>query len=304
MLNSLVVAIETEKISARSLIDCSRLYALCIDPLANTLSPTSDETPSSLLTLLESWAGRYAKSVETGDQDRVRDIGREMLQWLNQGSVLSNWLSDSRRELEIALTIGDENANALLAAPWEVLADENGFLAEDRMKLFLPLRRVAPEATITEPDHSDLSLLFMAAAPEGQHELDYEAEEATILEATRGLRTRQPLVHLTVEESGELDVLAEQHAAAGPFDILHLSCHGDIVETEGEMRHVLLLETEKGGVDSVEPDRLLTALGEKVPPLVFLSTCHTGQRGLASRVPGIEGRRDGFAETAKLFSGV
>ena len=227
-----------------------------------------------------------------------------MLQWLNQGSVLSNWLSDSRRELEIALTIGDENANALLAAPWEVLADENGFLAEDRMKLFLPLRRVAPEATITEPDHSDLSLLFMAAAPEGQHELDYEAEEATILEATRGLRTRQPLVHLTVEESGELGVLAEQHAAAGPFDILHLSCHGDIVETEGEMRHVLLLETEKGGVDSVEPDRLLTALGEKVPPLVFLSTCHTGQRGLASRVPGIEGRRDGFAETAKLFNGV
>ena len=272
------------------------------DPLVNTLSPTSDETPSSLLTLLESWAGRYAKSVETGDQDRVRDIGREMLQWLNQGYVLSKWLADSRRELEIALTIGDENTDALLAAPWEVLADEIGFLAEDRMKFFLPLRRVAPEATTTEPDHSDLSLLFMAAAPEGQHELDYEAEEAAILEATRSLRTGQPLVHLTVEESGELAVLAEQLAAAGPFDILHLSCHGDIVETEGEMRHVLLLETEKGEVDLVEPDRLLTALGEKVPPLVFLSACRTGQRGLASGLPGIEGRRDGFAETAGLFS--
>ena len=272
------------------------------DPLVNTLSPTSDETPSSLLTLLESWAGRYAKSVETGDQDRVRDIGREMLQWLNQGYVLSKWLADSRRELEIALTIGDENTDALLAAPWEVLADEIGFLAEDRMKLFLPLRRVAPEVTITEPDHSDLSLLFMAAAPEGQHELDYEAEEAAILEATRSLRTGQHLVHLTVEESGELDVLKEQLAAAGPFDILHLSCHGDIVETEGEMRHVLLLETEKGGVDSVEPDRLLTALGEIVPSLVFLSACRTGQRGHASGLPGIEGRRDGFAETAGLFS--
>ena len=272
------------------------------DPLVNTLSPTSDETPSSLLTLLESWAGCYAKSVETGDQDRVRDIGREMLQWLNQGYVLSKWLADSRRELEIALTIGDENTDALLAAPWEVLADEIGFLAEDRKKPFLPLRRVAPEATITEPDHSDLSLLFMAAAPEGQHELDYEAEEAAILEATRSLRTGQPLVHLTVEESGELAVLAEQLAAAGPFDILHLSCHGDIVETEGEMRHVLLLETEKGGVDSVEPNRLLTALGEKVPSLVFLSACRTGQRGHASGLPGIEGRRDGFAETAGLFS--
>ena len=272
------------------------------DPLVNTLSPTSDETPSSLLTLLESWAGRYAKSVETGDQDRVRDIGREMLQWLNQGNVLSEWLADSQRKLVIALTTGDENTDALLAAPWEVLADENGFLAEDRMKLFLPLRRVAPEATITEPDHLDLSLLFMAAAPEGQHELDYEAEEAAILEATRSLRTGQPLVHLTVEESGELDVLAEQLAAAGPFDILHLSCHGDIVETEGEMRHVLLLETEKGGVDSVEPNRLLTALGEIVPSLVFLSACRTGQRGHASGLPGIEGRRDGFAETAGLFS--
>ena len=228
------------------------------DPLVDTLSPTSDETPSSLLTLLESWARRYAKSVETGDQDRVRDIGREMLQWLNQGNVLSNWLAASRRELEIALTTGDENTDALLAAPWEVLADEKEFLAEDRMKLFLPVRRVTPEETITEPDHSDLSLLFMAAAPEGQHELDYEAEEAAILEATHSRITGQDLVHLTVEESGELAVLAEQHAAAGPFDILHLSCHGDIVETEEEMRHVLLLETEKGEVDSVEPDRLLS----------------------------------------------
>ena len=272
------------------------------DPLVNTLPPTSDETPSSLLTLLESWVGPYAKSVETGDQDRVRDIGREMLQWLNQGNVLSEWLADSRRELEIALTTGEKNTDALLAAPWEVLADENGFLAEDRMKPFLPLRRVAPEATITEPDHSDLSLLFIAAAPEGQHELDYEAEEADILKATRSLRNGQPLVHLTVEESGELDVLAEQLAAAGPFDILHLSCHGDIVETEGEMRHVLLLETEKGEVDLVEPNRLLAALGEKVPSLVFLSACRTGQRGHASGVPGIEGRRDGFTETAGLFS--
>ena len=272
------------------------------DPLVNTLPPTSDETPSSLLTLLESWVGPYAKSVETGDQDRVRDIGREMLQWLNQGNVLSEWLADSRRELEIALTTGEKNTDALLAAPWEVLADENGFLADDREKPFLPLRRVAPEATITEPDHSDLSLLFMAAAPEGQHELDYEAEEADILKATRSLRNGQPLVHLTVEESGELDVLAEQLAAAGPFDILHLSCHGDIVETEGEMRHVLLLETEKGEVDLVEPNRLLAALGEKVPSLVFLSACRTGQRGHASGVPGIEGRRDGFTETAGLFS--
>ena len=100
-------------------------------------------------------------------------------------------------------------------------------------------------------------MLFIAAAPEGQQELYYEEEEAAILKATRSRTSGQPLVHLTVEESGELNVLAERHRDEGPFDILHPSCHGDIQEVGSETLPVLLLETEKSAGDIVTPDRIL-----------------------------------------------
>ncbi|OLP52765.1 hypothetical protein BJF92_07055 [Rhizobium rhizosphaerae] len=219
-----------------------------------------------------------------------------MLLWLDQGGALAGWLKASRRTLEVIGTEAGAVTDALLAAPWEILADGTGFLATDRMNLFLPLRRIGPEGTPAAPNHSDLAMLFMAAAPEGQHELDYEAEETAILEATRNRSSGRPLAHLTVEESGELAVLADRHRDDGPFDILHLSCHGDILRVAGVARPVLLLETETGAAETVTPDRLLAALGERVPALLFLSACRTGQRGPAGELAAArEGRREGSA---------
>ncbi len=254
--------------------------------------------------LLESWARRYARAVEIRQEDRILEIGREMLDWLNQGGALSHWLGENRRELEIAATSTGAVTEALLAAPWEILADASGFLATDRMKLFLPLRRVRSEAPPFAPIHSDLAMLFMAVAPEGQYELDYEAEEAAILDATRDRNTGLPLLHVTVEESGELGVLADRLRDDGPFDILHLSCHGDILKISDKALPVLLLETETGAAETVTPDRLLGALGERVPPLLFLSACRTGQRGLATQsLSARDGRREGLAEGARPFDG-
>lgn len=270
--------------------------------LPHFLDPRGQEALVAPQRLLESWARRYAKAVEINQDDRILEIGREMLRWLDQGGALAAWLKESRRNLEITGTSTGALTDALLAAPWEILADDTGFLATDRMNLFLPLRRVGAEGTSAAPNHSDLSMLFMAAAPEGQHELDYEAEEAAILDATRNRSNGRPLVHLTVEESGELSVLADRHRDDGPFDILHLSCHGDIVKIADKARPILLLETEKGTAEMVTPDRLLAALGERVPPLMFLSACRTGQRGLAREFPSArEGRRQGFAEGSAHF---
>ncbi|MBL3552683.1 tetratricopeptide repeat protein [Rhodovulum sulfidophilum] len=238
-----------------------------------------------------------------GDQDQLSAIGSELLAWLDQGGALQAWISDGHRELEVLGTGGDAVAEALLAAPWEILHDKTAFLALDRMKNFLPLRRVVPEGPGAAPGHRDLSMLFMAAAPEGQHELDYEAEEAAILEATRDRNTGRPLVHLAVEESGELEVLGDRHKTAGPFEILHLSCHGDIGKVGGETRPVLLLETATGGEDIVTPEKLTDALGQTPPPLLFLSACRTGQRGTASDgLPALDGRREGLAEAAASFA--
>ena len=61
--------------------------------------------------------------------------------WRHVGSFAA-WLAASHRELEVLRTGVGEVTNALPAAPCEVLADDTGFMADDRMKLFLPLRRV------------------------------------------------------------------------------------------------------------------------------------------------------------------
>jgi hypothetical protein len=90
------------------------------------------------------------------------------------------------------------------------------------------------------PVRGDLQVLFMAAAPEGQKVLDFEAEEAAILEATRGAAR----VHVAVEESGALDGISLRLTSEeGPFEALHLSCHGEILAKRGP---VLLLETLEG----------------------------------------------------------
>src|SRR5438477_2568099 len=92
----------------------------------------------------------------------------------------------------------------------------------------------------------------MTAKVEGQGVLDYEQEEAGILQATIGL----PL-DLSVEESGAIEFLGERIAQDGPFEALHLSCHGDFVKGHP----VLALEKPEGVSTSSGSFRFL-AFGE------------------------------------------
>jgi hypothetical protein len=66
-----------------------------------------------------------------------------------------------------------------------------------------------------------LTVLFMAASPEGQQPLDFEGEERAILQATSGLP-----VEVVVEETGTARELGQHLAGEQPVAALHLSCHG------------------------------------------------------------------------------
>lgn len=113
--------------------------------------------------------------------------------------------------------------------------------------------------------------MFMAAAPEGPSVLDFEAEEAAILQAT----ARLP-IHLVVEESGAARFLGERLDLDGPFEALHLSCHGDIHPQRG---HVLVLEDEVGDVALADAGEIARLLGDPGrTPLVFLSACRTAEQ--------------------------
>lgn len=250
---------------------------------------------------LKAWSDRYDKAVLANDSDALPAIGREMFDWLDVGGAAAVWaVGEPVLEVWIDL-VGDDPkvADAVLDAPWELLAPGGFFLAAHPDRLFTVSRRIGTATDPVPPRHSDLSLMFLAAAPEGQTELDYEAEEAAILAATRGRDAGRPLAHLVVEESGSVDFLAERIAVDAAFEALHLSCHGTNEDANAPM---LAMETPEGELDGVTPDRLIKALGTTPPPLVFLSACLTAAAGPEGLPPG-PGRRDQAGGTSVAGDG-
>lgn len=229
--------------------------------------------------LLRGWSERYDRAAARDDESELLSIGREMFAWLDNAGFGSAWARGAGdRELEIAVSgAGDAAVEAaLLDAPWELLATDHGQLAADDLQPFVTWRRVGPEGQPASPAFRELRLMFMAAAPEGQVELDFEAEEAANLAATAG----GDRVQLVVEETGALEFLCGRLASEeGPFEALHLSCHGDIDKDRGP---ILLLETAEGGETRATAGDLIGALpAQGRPLLVALSACRTAEIGRA-----------------------
>jgi hypothetical protein len=228
---------------------------------------------SETLDRLQAWATQYKRAVTNGDPSFLLGLGTELFTWLDTTGWASVWVRGlGDRILDIAVdNPGSEAAAALLDIPWEVLAYESDFLAADPQQTFIVYRSIArrPQAVPVAATYRDLAIMFMAAAPEGQRELDFEAEEATIIKATDSLP-----VQLVVEESGCLDFLRDRLAQDGPFEAMHFSCHGDLSHNDGP---VLALETPEGALATTTPGEVANALGEKKVPLVFLSACRTAE---------------------------
>ena len=253
------------------------------------------------------WQRRYSLASARNDEALLRAIGGEMFDWLAAGGALQGWLDGQERVLEIQRRVGEDDdlTDALFEAPWELLFDE-GFLALDALRPFVVLRRCAQAGDLFEPQYDDLRMLFMAAAPEGQVDLDYEGEEVAILEATKGR------AHVVVEESGALEFLAERLGGQdGAFEALHVSCHGAMLSPKarngkrtGDARPVLLLELPQGGEDEVPAVGLVERCPRGLPPLVFVSACSTARRGEDKIVRSAAGyRREGLAGVEAGFAG-
>jgi len=199
------------------------------------------------------------------------------------GLRLYNWLDGTDRWLQklinqyqrqgIILAIA--TAEKLAHLPWEVLHNGKTFLVQQSI---VPVRWVSSDSVKTlsvetNPENRALQVLFMATSPQGVEPiLDFEAEEARILEATG----RQPLA-LTVEESGCLSELGYLVADYGKdyFDIFHITGHATITNGQPEF----ITETETGAAYYASAEDIATALQFRLPKLIFLSGCRTGQAG-------------------------
>ncbi|MBF0622810.1 MAG: CHAT domain-containing protein [Magnetococcales bacterium] len=247
------------------------------DTLYNDPIDNRRELEADHLTELDGLIQRYAKVLETEDRAELLAIGQALFQWLDGGQ---DWLVNGIKgtgAIKLSLTVSIEemerneetpnSARLMIGAPWELLAlPEGRFVVEDHRRLFLVERWLGDQETSYQAENRDLRLMFMAAAPDGVSELDFEQEETSILNATGTL----PL-QLLVEESGNLFNLSERVRLDGPIEALHLSCHGGF----DEGTPVLALENDFGDQEDVSVANLINALGEKPPPMVFLSACHS-----------------------------
>jgi hypothetical protein len=241
---------------------------------ASSIKPLSQET----LSRLKGWAERYDAAVRSSAVEPLVEIGRGIADFLNDGDRWLDRVLDGTGEIAFEIAVSgtpEERERVLLDMPWELLAPKGIFLAADNERLFRVARRLGRLQEPAVPAYRDLALLFMAAEVEGQSILNYEQEEAAILQATTS-----PTLNLSVEESGAVEFLGQRIADDGPFEALHLSCHGEIVKGEP----VLALENPEGGLDLAGIAKLSQAFGEegKKPALVFLSACRTGEHGTAA----------------------
>ncbi|MBE8990523.1 tetratricopeptide repeat protein [Nostoc sp. LEGE 12450] len=209
--------------------------------------------------------------------------GRRLYDWLDGSDRTLQPLLDKHRREGIVLAIATSEKLAHL--PWEVLHDGNGFLVQ-RVPAIVPVRWVS-DSTVKkltidgEPQNRALQVLFMATSPLNvEPVLDFEGEEARILEATK----RQPLA-LTVEESGclsELGYLVDGYDR-DYFDVLHLTGHATL--QDGQPRFIT--ETATGEAFYASAGDIAQELQFRLPKLIFLSGCRTGQAGNGGSVPSM-----------------
>ena len=227
-------------------------------------------------------AGSYALARERGEEVALMDLGRQLYRWLDGEE---GWLRELRERLvppfilEVQTAFQpDPSARTVSQAPWELLADGQGYLAADASLGFAPGRRLGPRrAPSGKLDDYRLGIVFMAAAPEGMQELDYEGEEAAIL------KTARKGVDLYVEDSGDPEELGRRLSEfeAHP-PVLHLSCHGHNTwkETGGAAAEpVLMLEDAHGDRQPTTATGLIESMGTNRPRLVMLSACLSAAAG-------------------------
>ena len=176
---------------------------------------------------------------------------------LAKARILYDWLNGSEKILEVSeqTILALALPEALSNYPWESL-----HLIDQKL---LPLRWFKRSVAFAEPKNRPLSVLFMAAQPNGvETKLDCEQQESKILEGTKGY----PL-NLVVEESGwlrELKVISDRHQ--NDFDVLHLT--GAVNSHEGKA--CLLTENEFGECCYSSAEDIATAIGRPFPKLILL----------------------------------
>jgi hypothetical protein len=107
------------------------------------------------VTALKDFAGRYERLRQRYDAAAALALGRDLFRWLDGDGRALRQLRDNAPRPLVFVVRGPQSPSgeewALLRAPVELLADEQGFLAEDARLRFAPVRRLGGAAAQRPP---------------------------------------------------------------------------------------------------------------------------------------------------------
>lgn len=175
--------------------------------------------------------------------------------------------------LEIAAEAG--TSAAPLGWPWELLADERGYLSLRTLRVRRTVNRPGIDGKARKPSETGLRVLLVVARPDGAGLVPYDSVEAS-LRAIGG----KP-VQLDVCPVGTLAAVEEALNAAldegRPYDVLHFDGHGNYNAHDGA---VLCFEGApdaglKLPIDLITPERFSNVVSDARVGLVLLEACRT-----------------------------
>lgn len=213
---------------------------------------------------------------------------------------------------EADVSTAREAATLLLALPWELLHDGDGYLFQGarptRVRRRLPNTRVLDVPVVAPP----IRILLVTARPEDEAcgYIDHRASALPLVEAMEAL---PGLVHIHVLSPPTLPALREEldraRAAKQPYHVVHFDGHGvydrrvglgglcfekaeDVGRLEGR-RHSTVYTSEIGPL-----------LRDHRIPLVFLEACQTAQAEQASESVASELLKVGVASVVAMSHSV
>jgi formylglycine-generating enzyme required for sulfatase activity len=238
----------------------------------------------------------------------LRQYGKLLGEALFQGDLreaFTNALAGARKEgwLRVQLHI-DRDAPELRSLHWErLLAPIDGrweFLALNQSTPYSIFQNSRSDRAFPPLTSGELSILLALANPAnlGEYNLHPFDTRGTLESLTQALGelpitvlTDELPAHPSLQVSGlpTLDAICQALSEAS-YPLLHLVCHGRVVERTGET--VLFLSTPDGQAAPVEGSDWITRLSplKNLPHLVFLSTCESADPRAESGLGGLAQR--------------
>jgi tetratricopeptide (TPR) repeat protein len=218
---------------------------------------------------------------------RAQRVEAELLQWgrrlhdalflagPNQIALQQLLTGPEPRTLTIA-----SNAPELLQLPWELLADEAGWLA-----LRLSVRRQIDVACAVQARAVKLPLrmLYIVSRPEDTGFIDPRLTSQALLDAIDPLGASVQLDFCrppTLARLGEL--LRDGQRAGDPYDVVHFDGHGTFMQAQ-QLGTLSFEQADDGSgaakTDNISADQLGYLLAQHQVPLVVLEACRSATVG-------------------------